>query len=212
MFTGIVRGLGEVRESKDGNGMKHISVDMRNLVEPKLGASVSIDGTCLTVASANGTVATFDVIRESLDKTTLGWLKPGHKVNVEPPLSAGEELGGHIILGHVDCRGKIEKLKREGGDVVVTLSAASGQMKYIKPKGSIAVDGISLTIVDVFPGKGQFTVALIPETLRLTTLGFKKVGDEVNIETDYLAKIAYETFASRLDSLEERIAKLEGKG
>jgi riboflavin synthase alpha subunit len=149
------------------------------------GASVAVNGVCLTALGGNGFA--FDVIPETLSRTTLGKLRPGARVNLERALGAGARLDGHIVQGHVDGIGVVESLSRMAGAVTLVVRAP-GVMDQIVPKGSIAVDGVSLTVVDV--ENGRFSVALIPTTLRITTLGRLRKGDRVNIETDVLAKYA----------------------
>jgi riboflavin synthase len=153
----------------------------------EIGASVSIDGVCLTATSVDEAV-TFDIIPETLERTTLGSLSPGSSVNVERALKFGDELGGHLLSGHI--MGTAEILTVENQDY--TIKCSSEMAEFIQEKGFIAVDGISLT-VGVTDGQGCFDVHIIPETLRLTTLGSKGIGDLVNIEIDAMTQAVVET-------------------
>ena len=152
----------------------------------KAGASVAVSGVCLTALAGNGLA--FDVIPETLSRTTLGRLRPGARVNLERALPAGARLDGHVVQGHVDGTGVVEALSRKGGAVTLAVRVPDALEDQIVAKGSIAVDGVSLTVVDA--GNRRFTVALIPTTLRLTTIGRLRKGDRVNLETDVLAKYA----------------------
>ncbi|MEM9696743.1 MAG: riboflavin synthase subunit alpha, partial [Myxococcota bacterium] len=150
----------------------------------ELGASVAIDGVCQTVAAVEGDVIHFEAIQETLDKTTLGALSPGAKVSVERSARVGDEVGGHNVSGHIVGTGTIEETKNDGHEVVITIGVEASWMKYILPKGYVAIDGSSLTVGADVDARGRFQVYLIPETLRLTNLGGKRVGDRVNVELD----------------------------
>jgi len=173
VFTGIVREVGRVVEFDGGR----LVVDAET--EAAEGDSVSIDGVCLTVVD-RGRLA-FDVVGETLSRTTLGALKPGDGVNIEPALRAGEPLGGHYVQGHVDGVGSVRSL-----GALTWFDAPPGLLRYLVEKGSVAVDGVSLTVAAV-DDRG-FAVALVPHTLAVTTLGSLDAGDAVNLETDVLAK------------------------
>ena len=200
MFTGIVKGLGTVTNVVRRDEFLDMTIDVGDLLAtPEIGASVAIDGVCLTVVALEGSNWTFSVMQETLDKTTIGDRKIGDRVCLEQPLKMGEELGGHMVLGHVDGTGEIVAKKVDGENCWVTLRASEFFVKYIVPKGSIAIDGVSLTVCDprVPPpyegGAGggpsiEFSVSLLPLTLERTTLGFKDVGDRVNLEADYILK------------------------
>jgi riboflavin synthase len=148
------------------------------------GASVAVNGTCLSALESDALA--FDVIPETLRRTTLGGLRPGDRVNLERAMPAGARLDGHIVQGHVDGRGVVESLTRRNGAVTLGVRAPAELADQIVPKGSIAIDGVSMTVVDCVAGR--FSVALIPTTLRITTLGRLRKGDRVNLETDVLAK------------------------
>ena len=187
MFTGIVEELGVVEALEDqGDAIRltvrgpHVTVDAR------LGDSISVNGCCLTVAERNGETFTADVMRETLDKTSLGVLEPGGRVNLERAVTAQTRLGGHIVQGHVDGTGTVLSRRTSEHWEVVEISLPEHLARYLVDKGSITVDGISLTVVSV--GSASFTVSLIPETLARTTLGFKQEGDPVNLEVDVIAK------------------------
>lgn len=171
MFTGIIREVGRFA------GPFRIEADLAASLKP--GDSLAVNGTCLTTTAIDGRVASFDVVAETLSRTNLGALRDGDAVNLEPPLRAGEPFGGHFVQGHVDGTGTVESFE----DGLLRVRVPSELTRQMIPKGSIALDGVSLTLVDV--GNGFFTVALIPFTLQNTTLGTAKT---VNIELDMLGK------------------------
>ena len=193
MFTGIIQGTGCV-QSVRRDSVVTIDVQIPSTEGLEIGASVSIDGVCLTATSVSDTV-TFDVIPETLDRTTLGSLSSGSNVNVERALKFGDELGGHLLSGHI--MGTAEIVAVENQDY--TIQCPPEMAEYIQEKGYIAVDGISLTIGKT-SGKGGFDVHIIPETLRLTTLGCKGVGDQVNIEIDAMTQAVVETTKRLMES------------
>ena len=193
MFTGIVQGTGCV-QSVRRDSVVTIDVQIPSTDGLEIGASVSIDGVCLTATSVSDTV-TFDVIPETLDRTTLGSLSSGSNVNVERALKFGDELGGHLLSGHI--MGTAEIVAVENQDY--TIQCPPEMAEYIQEKGYIAVDGISLTIGKT-SGEGGFDVHIIPETLRLTTLGSKGVGDQVNIEIDAMTQAVVETTKRLMES------------
>ena len=193
MFTGIIQGTGCI-QSVRGDSIVTIDVQIPSTDGLEIGASVSIDGVCLTATSVSDTV-TFDVIPETLERTTLGSLSSGSNVNVERALKFGDELGGHLLSGHI--MGTAEIVAVENQDY--TIQCPPEMAEYIQEKGYIAVDGISLTIGKT-SGKGGFDVHIIPETLRLTTLGSKGVGDQVNIDIDALTQAVVETTKRLMES------------
>jgi riboflavin synthase len=154
--------------------------------EPGRGDSICVSGVCLTVTEARGSTLAFDVIAETLAKTTLGELAVGSEVNLEPPVTAQQPLGGHFMQGHVDAVGTVVSVYRGADACRVTVEPPAELMDYIVPKGSVAIDGVSLTVANVTAH--AFDVALIPTTLDLTTLGRAEVGDKVNLETDIISK------------------------
>jgi riboflavin synthase len=175
MFTGIIEEVGRIRRI-DGN-----KIFIESTLELKKGESVAVDGVCLTVTEVKDSVCSFELSKETLKETSLGYLHEGSGINLERSLRLGDRLGGHMVLGHVDTTGKIEEVSKE---LKVNLKENS---RYLIKKGSIAVDGISLTLSMI--SNRSFSVALLPYTLKNTSLGHKKVGDLVNVEFDYLVKI-----------------------
>jgi riboflavin synthase len=197
MFTGIVEEVGEVASVTDLGDAVRLAVRAEKVTEDAgHGDSIAVNGCCLTVVDNHGVVFTADVMKESLDKTSIGQLAPGSPVNLERAVTADTRLGGHLVQGHVDAVGVVlERTSSEHWDVLrVGLPAVLA--RYVARKGSIAVDGVSLTVVDVEDGSGRrpgepgpsFTVSLVPTTLRSTTLGERRVGDLVNLEVDVVAK------------------------
>ena len=189
MFTGIIQGVGKVKEiSKSKNRSAiHMTVDLgRHSRGLQVGQSVALDGVCLTVTGKTKTDCTFEMIDETIKKTSLGALKPGRTVNLERSLKAGDRLEGHFVLGHVDGVGTITKIEDRPKEVRVWFDVPSKLSKHVVKKGSIAVDGISLTVTAI---KGRtVSVSLIPHTIEVTNFKTKKPGDKVNIETDILGK------------------------
>jgi len=186
MFTGIVQGTGRVESVQSGEIMT-VSVTLPSAKGLEIGGSVSIDGVCLTATNV-GDYVTFDIIPETLQRTTLGDLTPGSNVNVERALKFGDELGGHLLSGHIMDTAEIVQVQNQD----YKIQCPSEMSQFIQEKGYIAVDGISLTIGET-DGNGVFDVHIIPETLRLTTLGSKGVGDRVNIEIDAMTQAVVET-------------------
>ncbi len=186
MFTGIIEERGVVRSAGS-----RLEVVATKVAEDSLrGASVSVNGVCLTVverrADGNGTVLAFDLSPETLTRTALDSLVPGDPVNLERPLTLVSRLGGHIVQGHVDGVGEIESIEESPPGKVITVKLPHGLDRYVAEKGSIAVDGVSLTATDVHDGR--FGVALVPFTLEATNLGTVEAGDRVNVEVDVVAK------------------------
>jgi riboflavin synthase len=188
MFTGLVQALGTVRAAEDdGHGGRVLRIE-ESVLAPHLalGESVAVDGACLTVVSRDADTFTFQAGPETLAKTTLGRLAPGDRVNLERALRAGDLLGGHFVTGHVDCVGTVREKLPAGDWLTVWFTHPPEFGELLVAKGSVAVDGVSLTVVDVEPGR--FSVMLIPHTRDHTTLGFKEPGASVNLEFDLLAK------------------------
>ncbi len=192
MFTGLVRDLGTITKLEDRNGVRRLTVrgqiDQNDL---SLGASVAHSGVCLTVVSADFSDEkpewVVEAVPETLSLTTLGDKAEGDRINLEPSLRLGDELGGHLVFGHVDGIGKIEKITPEGDSRRVTISAPDDLMPLIAYKGSITIDGISLTIAGVGDAN-TFEIAVIPHTWDVTSLGQSAPGDQVNLEVDMLAR------------------------
>jgi riboflavin synthase len=189
MFTGIVEGMGIVRSvSRSKRGAEiAMRVKLGRLGRGlKRGDSVCINGACLTVTKLSSGEAEFEMVAETIRRTNLGRVKPGDSVNVERSIRVGDRLEGHFVLGHVDGTGIIEDIQKTPSETKLWIKLDKGLAKSLVPKGSIAVDGVSLTLVDV---KGvRISVSLIPHTLGVTTLGSRRKGDRVNIETDILGK------------------------
>jgi riboflavin synthase len=193
MFTGIVRELAKV-EAFDGSRL--VVVAPETAAAASIGDSVAVAGVCLTVvANEDGRLA-FDAVPETLSRTALGGLEPGDSVNVEPSLRVGDQLGGHVVQGHVDAVGSVRSVTPEGEGRRVWFDAPEMVVRYCIEKGSIAVDGVSLTVA-AFDDDG-FEVALIPHSLAVTTLGGLEPGDQVNLEADVLGKVVERLLAGRL--------------
>ena len=187
MFTGIIEHLGKVKRIKRQANSAIVTIDLGRLSnDVKLGDSIAVNGACLTVTQIMNTEVSFDVSGETLRKTTIGALKVSESVNVERSLKIGDKLGGHFVSGHVDEVGVIRKKEAEKGQCTMWFSVSEGSVRMMIKKGSVAIDGISLTIVDL--EDTLFSVAIVPYTLDATTLGLKKVGQGVNIETDMFGK------------------------
>lgn len=183
MFTGIVEEVGRVKSLADG--VLLIAAD-KVLTDVNLGDSIAVNGICLTVTNFNRREFAADVMPETIKRTGLRELKPGSAVNLERAVAVGTRLGGHIVTGHIDGTGQIIAWREEGNAVLLQVAAAKKILRHIVEKGSVALDGISLTVVSVTDT--NFTVSLIPHTRQVTDLQHKQVGDTLNIETDILAK------------------------
>ena len=187
MFTGIVEDLGTVESLKPTDQGAVIAIHTSlPTAEISIGDSITVSGACLTVVSKSAGRFAMDVSAETLRCTILGDLKPGSRVNLERCLTLDKLVGGHLVSGHVDGVGRIVSIKPEGDSKLFTFEVAHAQTRYLVEKGSVAIDGISLTIFSI--QDCNFSVELIPHTLRSTTLGFKNIGDPVNIENDMLVK------------------------
>ena len=187
MFTGIIEELGTLLEIKRGTASARLRIAARSILEDvRPGDSVAVNGVCLTVTGLSRESFTVDVMAETLAKTNLGRLAPGGKVNLERALRLGGRLGGHLVTGHVDGVGFLTGRLKHDIATLLTVSAPGEVMRYIIKKGSVAIDGISLTVVDL--DDESFQVSLIPHTLTHTTLGEKGIGDAVNLEADIIGK------------------------
>jgi len=188
MFTGIIEEIGEVVEIKDAGDFRAIHVRGKSVFDDlKLGSSIAVNGVCLTVRSIATNVFTAEMSRETLDRTSLGNLARGSIVNLERPMRAESRFGGHIVQGHVDGIGWIRKFDREGDAWNLKIEYPAAGSRYIVEKGSIAVDGISLTVASL-QASSVFSVAIIPHTFENTNLKMTKPGDPVNLEFDVIAK------------------------
>ena len=192
MFTGIVSGTAPILRIAEGDGIRKITVDLGDFSDGlETGASVSLDGVCMTVVSMDSGEVTFDAISETLDRTTLSDRAEGDRLNVERSMRLGDELGGHILSGHVMGTAEIIESRTVGEGLDLLISIPEGCSPFILEKGFIAVDGMSLTVGKC--DEGSFGLHIIPETLRITTLDKKVVGDRVNIEIDSRTQAVVET-------------------
>lgn len=187
MFTGIIEELGTIKAIRSQSGGICLSVEGKVVMEGmKTGDSIAVNGACLTVTEFNSSVFSADVSRETVDKTGIGRLRVGDKVNLERPMRLSDRLGGHLVAGHVDAVGVIRGIINKGDATIFTIEAPKDVSKYLIYKGSVAIDGISLTVNEV---QGiRFSVTVIPHTAAMTTLGLKKIGDTVNLEADMIGK------------------------
>ncbi|EST20158.1 riboflavin synthase [Streptomyces niveus] len=187
MFTGIVEELGEVAAVENLGDSSRFRLRGPAVTEDaKHGDSIAVNGVCLTVVDLAEGEFTADVMAETLKRSSLGALVPGSRVNLERPMAVGDRLGGHIVQGHVDGTGTVVEREASENWEIVKISLPADLTRYVVEKGSITVDGVSLTVVDA--GPDYFTISLIPTTLALTTLGIKQPGDPVNLEVDVIAK------------------------
>lgn len=188
MFTGLIEAVGEVERLERAGGAARLTVTGRlsRPEELRLGDSVAVNGICLTVVAMGGDAYTFDVSPETLERSTIRSLQRGDRVNLEQALRLSDRLGGHLVSGHVDCIATLAERREQAGNIVFAFRIPPESARYLVAKGSVAVDGISLTVNDV-SGDG-FTVNVIPHTAARTTLGLRRPGDRVNIETDIIAK------------------------
>ena len=190
MFTGIIEGLGNIvtfdKKTSNRSAAK-MKINLGKIAKGlKVGDSVAINGVCLTAVNISKGITEFEMVGETIKKTNLGSLERGDKVNIERSLKVGERLEGHFVLGHVDGVGIISTIEKQSNQIQIWIKIPKELPKHIIKKGSITVDGISLTVVDAL--KDQFSVSIIPHTMQITNLSYKKVGDKVNIETDILGK------------------------
>jgi riboflavin synthase len=201
MFTGIVEELGTVAAVEEqGDAVRLTVASPLVLSDASPGDSIAVNGCCLTVVEHDGERWTADVMQETLDRTSLAGVQPGDTVNLERAVTADKRLGGHIVQGHVDGVGEVVRRSPSEHWEVVEVSLPDGLARYLVEKGSITVDGVSLTVVDA--GPTSFTVSLIPETLARTTLGRRQPGERVNLEVDVLAKHVERLLDARLGRLE----------
>lgn len=187
MFTGMIADMGTVRRlsRKGADALVEVDAGM-SLEDIRIGDSIAVNGACLTVTQKAQKRFSADASAETITRTNLGTLKAGDRVNLEKALRINDFLGGHLVLGHVDGQGVIQDKKQVAGSIVIGIDLPEGLDRYVVEKGSIAVDGVSLTVNRC--DRNRFYVNMVPHTARMTTLGFKKLGDRVNIETDIIGK------------------------
>jgi riboflavin synthase len=199
MFTGIIAVMGKIVGRRTGGG--GIILDLHagfELTEPEEGESIAINGVCLTAYNISGRKFSADVSPETLSRTKLGLLGPGDQVNLERALKLSDRLGGHLVSGHVDCMASVSSRKETGKYTLFSFSVPGEAERYIIEKGSITIDGVSLTVNSC--GSGSFAVSIIPHTLKVTTLGALKVGSKVNIEVDLIGKYVEKLLSPRTQS------------
>jgi len=182
MFTGIIQGVGNIVEVIQGETIKSFKIEIPNVESLQIGASVSVDGVCLTAVVIENNIVSFDVIQETLTRTTLGQLESGDTVNIERSLKFGDEIGGHLLSGHIMATGLVNEVLNSGEGMNLSIIAPPSIEKYLIEKGYVAIDGISLTLGEV--SNSRFNLHIIPETMRQTKISSKQVGDAVNIEID----------------------------
>ena len=189
MFTGLVQATGKVYSLElQASGATRLALESPLLAATELGASIAVNGCCLTATSVQGNIATFDLLAETLRLTNLGDLKVGSLVNLEPSLRPTDRMGGHFVTGHIDGCGEVAFFGQDGADWRLDIKASETFLRHVVRKGCVAVDGMSLTVADVLPG--GFRIWVIPHTLEVTNLSKRKTGDRVNLESDLLAKYA----------------------
>jgi riboflavin synthase len=187
MFTGIIEQVGSVQKVEESGTGKRLVISATGAGELPIGASIAVNGVCLTAVEAGGDLVSVDVIPETLKRSNLGSLSASSKVNLELPMRADGRFDGHIVQGHVDGLGTVMQVETDAdGGVVMAIEVPGDLMQYVVEKGSVSIDGVSLTVAGVTAS--GFTVALIPHTLEVTTLGLRSPGDRVNLEMDVLAK------------------------
>ncbi|HEC97547.1 MAG TPA: riboflavin synthase [Nitrospirae bacterium] len=211
MFTGIVQEMGRVSGIDKKGGGSHLGILSGQVARTAdIGDSISVNGVCLTITSLQHGIMLFDLSAETLKTSNIGQLKEGDRVNLEPALRPSDRLGGHFVTGHIDGVGSIKHKNRIGNTIEVKIGTTEEVMKYIVKKGSIAIDGISLTVVDL--AKGSFTVVIIPHTENITTIGQKGISDSVNLEVDILGKyVAKFLHTPAMDRKDDNLLTVLGK-
>ena len=212
MFTGIVKEIGIIDKIRRIGAARRLAVASKDIFKTvPVGGSVAVNGVCLTVVDKKQGMLSFDVVEETLRRSNLAYLRERDRVNLEDSLKAGDPLSGHFVLAHVDCVGDIVDMQKSGRDFSIKIKIPDGFDRFVVEKGSVALDGVSLTIGDV--EEGRFCVYLIPHTLKATTLGSKKVGDKTNVEFDILGKYAIKAGGLEGDpNLTESFLKEHGFG
>jgi riboflavin synthase len=205
MFTGIVEEIGQV-VALNGHSLTVRAHKVIQEIEP--GASIAVNGTCLTVTHLDNNSFTIDIMEETLKRTNLGGLKPGDRVNLEGALTLSRGLGGHLVQGHVDATGNVQSITRLDGSLLITISASPAIMRYILEKGFVAVDGVSLTVVEW--NKSTFSVSIVGFTRENTTLGNIRVGHTVNLEADIIAKYVEQFITGKKEGISLAFLKEHG--
>jgi riboflavin synthase len=213
MYTGIVQGAFVIKHIDRQAGLSTITLELAtNLLQDlAIGASVGVDGVCLSVTQIRDNEVDFDVMQQTLEVTTLAAVQQGGRVNVERSAKQGVEVGGHILSGHIDCRAEVVAIEEPENNRFVSYQLPESLMKYVFEKGFIAINGCSLTVAKVNRAEQQFTVCYIPETLRVTTHGDKQLGDKVNIEIDRQTQTIVDTVERLLTSQPELLAGILNK-
>ena len=187
MFTGLIEEIGQIVSVNRHEHLVDITIEAHTVFDDlSIGDSITINGACLSVTSIGDNAFTVQAVDETINRTTLGNLKRGSSVNLERALRVGDRLGGHLVQGHVDSTGRVTSVRKTGNNLLISIAADPGFERYIVEKGSITIDGISLTVTYV--RGGEFGVSIIPHTTAVTTLQHARIGDRVNLETDILAK------------------------
>lgn len=209
MFTGIIEEMGKIEEIKHGSYSAVLTINAyKVLSDIKMGDSISVNGVCLTVIAWNHKSFQADVMHETLKRTSLGQLHIGNQVNLERAMKAEDRFGGHIVSGHIDSTGTIMNIKRDDNAVWYTIKTKEKLLRYMIEKGSIAIDGISLTVAEVF--ESGFCVSVIPHTRENTTLQYRKQGDVVNLEADCIGKYIYEFLQEKKNPMDKNFLALHG--
>jgi riboflavin synthase len=210
MYTGIVQGCFSVVavEKKAGLHTLTVALDVERCRDVQIGASVAVDGVCLTVTAINGEQLVFDVMQQTLQQTTLGRLQPGDRVNIERSARYGDEIGGHAMSGHIDAALEIVALHESENNRELTFRLPQSLVPYVFERGYVGLDGCSLTVARYAPEAAEFTVCLIPETLRVTTFGAKTVGDNVNLELDRQTQAIVDSVTRYLADNRQRLRQL----
>ena len=208
MFTGIIQTFVPIRHMRERPDLTsfRFAFDMELLMDLRVGASVSVDGVCLTVSRIHEGEVTFDAMEETLRVSTLGQVSVGDHVNVERSAKAGSEIGGHAVSGHIDGKVRVIGIRRPENNLIVTFRVSDNLVRYIFNKGFIALNGASLTVSNLNRASGTFDVYMIPETLRLTTFGEKQEGDWVNIEIDRQTQVIVDTISETLGKVMREMA------
>ena len=202
MFTGIVEETGSIKNIKRGAASAELSREASKVLEDvALGDSIAVNGVCLTVTDFSGSMFTADVMHETLDRSSLGALRPGSPVNLERAMKTDGRFGGHIVSGHIDGTGHISNISRDDNAIWYTIDTSGDILRYIVEKGSIAIDGISLTVASV--DESSFKVSIIPHTAANTILAVKKAGDVVNLENDIIGKYVEKLMRTAENETEE---------